>query len=73
MWLMNRRPEQWRDRNDHNIAIDREWLNPGITPCVKTQKIRNRREQFFQEGTKSDSLANFWAFTVTRKHSSTST
>ena len=22
MWFMNRRPEQWRDRTDHNMAID---------------------------------------------------
>jgi hypothetical protein len=22
MWLMNRRPEQWCDRTDHNMAID---------------------------------------------------
>ena len=37
------------------------WLEPGITPCVKTRKIEKSRECFFLDQLKPNSLGNVCA------------
>jgi hypothetical protein len=42
----------------HRLVMSLSAFGPG---CVKTQKFVERRERFFQNGAKSDALANFCA------------